>query len=135
MLVVAAPSWPIPKPVVTRFKNYIENGGRGLIMLDETLRIGRAEPPAENAALEKLLADWGVTREQGPGARFERMGQIFGFGPEVPVVLQYESHPITQPLTRVPTAYPLVRSLDIKNGDRTSVSKSCPPACCRRIRR
>ena len=39
------------------------------------------------------------------------------------MILTYESHPITQPLTRVPTAFPLARSLDIKSGDKTTVSK------------
>jgi ABC-type uncharacterized transport system involved in gliding motility auxiliary subunit len=51
------------------------------------------------------------------------IGQILGLGPEVPMILQYESHPITQPLTRVPTAYPLTRSIDSKSADKTSVSK------------
>jgi ABC-type uncharacterized transport system involved in gliding motility auxiliary subunit len=51
------------------------------------------------------------------------IGGIFGLGPEVPVILQYESHPITQPLTRLPTAFPIARSLDVKNGDKTAVEK------------
>jgi ABC-type uncharacterized transport system involved in gliding motility auxiliary subunit len=51
------------------------------------------------------------------------IGQLFGFGPEVAVVAQYESHPIVQPLTRVMTAFPLTRSLDVKSGDKTSVQK------------
>src|ERR1035438_186440 len=51
------------------------------------------------------------------------MGQLFGLPAEVPVLLSYESHPITAPLTRIPTAYPLARSLDIKSGDKTTVSK------------
>ena len=51
------------------------------------------------------------------------MGQIFNLGPEVPFILRYEAHPITQPLTRVPTAFPLARSLEVKSTDKTSVSK------------
>jgi hypothetical protein len=39
------------------------------------------------------------------------------------MILTYESHPITQPLTRVPTAFPLARSLSIKPTDKTTVSK------------
>jgi len=38
---------------------YVENGGRALFMLDETLRIGRSEPAAENPDLTKVLEDWG----------------------------------------------------------------------------
>ena len=52
------------------------------------------------------------------------VGQFFGLGPEVPLVTSYESHPIMQPLTRgVATAFPLARSLDVKNGDKTTVTK------------
>ncbi len=44
-------------------------------------------------------------------------------GPEVPLILGYESHPITQPLTRVPTAYPLSRSLDTQSSGKAVLSK------------
>ena len=44
-------------------------------------------------------------------------------GPEVPFIISYDSHPITQPLTRIPTAYPLARSLEVKSTDKTSVTK------------
>jgi len=123
VLVVGGPTTDLPDPVVAAIKNYVENGGRALIMLDETLRIGRTEPPADNAALVKMLSDWGVTVNKDLVLDLSGLGQIFGFEPWVPLVAQYESHAITQPLTRIPTAYPLVRSLEVKNGDRTSVSK------------
>ncbi|HUK15925.1 MAG TPA: Gldg family protein, partial [Bryobacteraceae bacterium] len=121
--VVGGPQATYPQPVVDALKKFVENGGRAMIMLDETLRIGRSEPAAEQAALEKVLVDWGVTVNKDLVLDLSGLGQIFGFGPEVPVVLQYESHAITQPLTRIPTAYPLTRSLDIKAGSKTSVDK------------
>jgi len=121
--VVGGPQEAYPQPVVDALKKYVENGGRAIVMLDETLHIGRSEPPADNAALEKLLADWGVTINKDLVLDLSGFGQIFGFGPEVPVVLQYESHAITQPLTRIPTAYPLTRSLEIKAGTKTTVDK------------
>jgi ABC-type uncharacterized transport system involved in gliding motility auxiliary subunit len=121
--VVGGPQSDYPQPVVDAIQKYVENGGRAVIMLDETLRIGRTEPPAEQTALEKVLGDWGVTVNKDLVLDLSGLGQIFGFGPEVPVVLQYESHAITQPLTRIPTAYPLTRSLDIKSGAKTNVDK------------
>jgi ABC-type uncharacterized transport system involved in gliding motility auxiliary subunit len=51
------------------------------------------------------------------------VGQIFRLGPEVPLVLRYESHPITQPLTRVPTAYPISRSMEALSVGKTTLSK------------
>jgi len=121
--VVGGPQAAYPQPVVDALQKYVQNGGRAMIMLDETLRIGRSEPPADNAALEKVLADWGVTVNKDLVLDLSGFGQIFGFGPEVPVALQYDSHAITQPLTRIPTAYPLTRSLDIKSGSKTTVDK------------
>ena len=122
-VIVGGPQSAYPQPVVDALKKYVEDGGRAMFMLDETMRIGRSEPPAEQEALEKVLTDWGVTVNKDLVLDLSGIGQIFGFGPEVPVVLQYESHAITQPLTRIPTAYPLSRSLDTKAGAKTSVDK------------
>ena len=82
-----------------------------------------SEPAASNDELAAVLAGWGVTVNKDLALDLGGLGQIFGFGPEIPVVLQYESHPITEPLARVPTAFPLTRSLDTKSEDKTSVSK------------
>ena len=122
-LVVAGPQLAYPTPVVNAMKAYVEGGGRALFMMDETLRLGRSEPAAENPELLKVFEDWGVTVNKDLVIDLSGLGQIFGFGPEVPVIGAYDSHPITQPLTRVATAFPLSRSLDIKSGAKTTVTK------------
>jgi ABC-type uncharacterized transport system involved in gliding motility auxiliary subunit len=123
VLVVGGPQLAYPKPIVDAIKTYVEGGGRALIMVDNTLRLGRSEPAAENPDLLALLAGWGVTVDKNLVLDLSGMGQLLGLGPEIPFILQYESHAITQPLTRVPTAFPVVRALEVKNGDKTSVSK------------
>lgn len=123
VLVIAGPQLTYPPAVVNAIKTYVEGGGRALIMLDETLRIGRSEPAAPQADLEKAMADWGVTVNQDLVLDLSGVGQIFSLGPEVPMILQYESHPITAPLTRVPTAFPLSRSLDLKAGAKGTATK------------
>jgi ABC-type uncharacterized transport system involved in gliding motility auxiliary subunit len=123
-LVIGGPQLAYSPAVVNAIKTYVENGGRALIMLDETLRIGRSEPAAENPDLLKALEDWGVTVNKDLVLDLSGVGQILGLGPEVPMIVQYESHPITQPLTRIPTAFPISRSLDVKSsGGKASVSK------------
>jgi ABC-type uncharacterized transport system involved in gliding motility auxiliary subunit len=87
------------------------------------MKLGHGQPPADNADLVKVLADWGVTINKDLVLDLSGLGQLFGLGPEVPLIAQYASHAITQPLTGLPTAFPLSRSLDIKNGDKTSVEK------------
>jgi ABC-type uncharacterized transport system involved in gliding motility auxiliary subunit len=123
VLVVAGPKNDYPVPVVNALKSYIEAGGRALFMLDTPLRLGESNPPTENDDLLKLLEDWGVTANKDLTLDLSGVGQIFRLGPEVPLILGYESHPITQPLTRVPTAYPLSRSLDTKSTGKATLSK------------
>lgn len=123
ILVIAGPKSDYPAAIVNAIKSYVETGGHALILLDTPLRLGQSEPTAENADLLKLLADWGVTANKDLVLDLSGLGRIFNLGPEVPFIVQYESHPITQPLTRVPTAYPLARSLETRATDKTSVSK------------
>jgi ABC-type uncharacterized transport system involved in gliding motility auxiliary subunit len=123
VLVVGGPQLAYPPAVANALKAFVENGGHALFMLDETLRIGRTEPAADNPELEKTLADWGVTVNKDLVLDLSGVGQILGLGPEVPMIVRYESHPIVQPLTRVPTAFPISRSLEVKSGGKGSVTK------------
>jgi ABC-type uncharacterized transport system involved in gliding motility auxiliary subunit len=123
VLIVGGPQLDYTAAAVDAIRNYEENGGRELIMLDNVLRLGKDDAAAENAGLTKVLADWGVTVNKDLVLDLSGMGQLFGLPPEVPVLLSYEQHPITAPLTRMPTAYPLVRSIDINPVEKTSVSK------------
>jgi len=108
---------------VDAIKTYVEKGGHALIMLDNTLQLGREQPAAENVALLKVLDDWGITVNKDLVLDLSGVGQLFGLGPEVPLVTNYESHSITQPLSKgVPSAFPLARSIEVKSaGNATAV--------------
>ena len=123
VLVIAGPKNDYPAPVVNALKTFVEGGGRALFLLDTPMRLGDSEPPSENEDLLKLLADWGVTANKDLALDLSGVGQLFRLGPEVPFIVGYESHPITEPLTRVPTAYPLARSLDTKSAGKATLSK------------
>jgi gliding motility-associatede transport system auxiliary component len=121
---VGGPQGDYPPPVVAALKTYVDGGGRMLVMLDNTLAIGRGEPAAENAELAKLLSDWGVTANKDLVLDLSGLGRLFGAGPEVPMVTSYESHPITQPLARgIPTAFPMARSFETKSAGNASSTK------------
>jgi ABC-type uncharacterized transport system involved in gliding motility auxiliary subunit len=93
-------------------------------MLDSPVQIGRGEPAPENGELAKALADWGITVNKDLVLDLSGLGQLFGLGLEVPLVSAYESHSITQPLSRgVPTAFPLTRSLEVSSGAKGSATK------------
>ena len=51
------------------------------------------------------------------------LGQIAGLGPQVALVTSYASQPIVDQLRGTATGFPLARSLDIKNTDKTSIQK------------
>ena len=123
VLVVGGPQLDYPAPDVAAIKSYVEGGGRALIMIDSPVTIGRGQPPAENAEFLKVLEGWGVTANKDLVLDLSGIGQIFGLEPYVAVVASYDSHPITQPLTRALTAFPISRSLTTKSGDKTTVSK------------
>ena len=102
---------------VTAIKNYVENGGRGLFLLDPPLDFGR-EHIAENSRADRSAPELGRHRRQRPGAGENPMGQLFGFGPEIPLVSAYESHPIVNDLKSSFTGFPVARSLQVKNTDK-----------------
>ena len=82
-------------------------------MLDPPLKLGK-EDIGDNAALVKLLESWGVTLNKDLVLDTSGIGQIFGLGPEVPLVIDYESHPIVREMKDIATAFPLSRSLEVK---------------------
>jgi gliding motility-associatede transport system auxiliary component len=122
VLVVGGPEADYQQPEVDAMKKYVENGGRALILLDPPLKMGRSEI-AENEALDKVLEGWGVTPQKNLILDLNPIGQIAGLGPQVALVTTYDAHAIVNDLKGRVTGFPLARSLDTKNGDKTSIQK------------
>ena len=93
-----------------------------MILIDPPLDFGRMTI-SENDALTKLLESWGVTPDKDLVLEQNPVGQLFGFGPEVPLVSSYEAHPIVSDLKGAATGFPLSRSLQVTNGSKTTVQK------------
>ncbi len=121
-LVVAGPTRNYVQPEVDAIKKYVEDGGRAFFMLDPPLKMGRSDI-ADNDALTSLLQSWGVTVEKDLILDLSPVGQIFGLGPQVALVSSYSSQPIVSEIKRTATGFPLARSIQIKNGDKTNVEK------------
>lgn len=122
ILVVPGPKHDFVQPEVDAIKNYVENGGHALIMLDAPLKVGQLNVD-DNAALVNVLTSWGITPEKDLVLDLSGVGQLYGVGPEMPVVMSYDSQPIVNDMKNVWTAFYLARSLDVKNGDKTKVDK------------
>ena len=121
-LVVAGPTKNYEQPEVDAIKKYVEDGGRAFFMMDPPLKLGHEEI-ADNDALTNLLQSWGVTLDKDLILDLNPLGQIAGLGPQVALVTSYASQPIVDQLRGTATGFPLARSLEIKNTDKTSVQK------------
>jgi len=122
VLVMGGPFSDYQQPEVDAIQKYVENGGRAFFLLDPPLKFGRSEI-ADNEALNKLLEGWGVTPQKDLILDLNPIGEIAGLGPQVALVTSYESHAIVNDMTRRVTGFPLTRSLEAKNGEKTSVQK------------
>jgi len=120
--VIAGPTKNYEQPEVDAIKKYVEDGGRALFMLDPPLKLGHEEI-AENDALTNLLQSWGVTLDKDLILDLNPLGQIAGLGPQVALVTHYGSQPIVDQLRGTATGFPLSRSLEVKNTDKTNVQK------------
>jgi ABC-type uncharacterized transport system involved in gliding motility auxiliary subunit len=121
-MVVGGPTRDYQQPEVDAIKKYVEDGGRALFMLDPPLKIGRSDI-ADNNALTGLLQSWGVTMNKDLILDLNPIGQLAGLGPQVALVTSYDSQPIVNGMKGTATGFPLSRSIEIKNGDKTTVQK------------
>lgn len=122
IVVVAGPKHDYLAPEVASLKQSVEDGGRVLFLLDPPFKFAGAEVD-DNAALMGVLAEWGVTPQNNLVLDLSGVGQLYNAGPELPVVTSYTTQAIVRDMKDVWTAFPLARSLDIKNGDKTTVEK------------
>ena len=121
-VVVAGPMRNYEQPEVDALKKYVESGGRAFFMLDPPLKIGRSEI-ADNDALTNLLQSWGVTLDKDLILDLNPIGQLAGLGPQVALVTHYTSQPIVSEMRGPATGFPLSRSLEVKDTDKTTVEK------------
>jgi ABC-type uncharacterized transport system involved in gliding motility auxiliary subunit len=122
IVVVAGPAHDYIAPEVNALKNYVEGGGRAVFLLDPPLMFAQQQID-ENKALTDVLAAWGVTMDKDLVLDTSGVGQVFGMGPEIPLVTTYDSHAIVRPMKDTPSGFPIARSLEVKNGDKTMVEK------------
>ncbi len=118
--VVAGPRADYTSNEVTALKNYVENGGRAMFLLDPPLDI-RGEHISENTGLTNLLESWGVTLDKD--LVLENTALVAIYGPENPPVNHYEDHPIVNDLKGNYIILPIVRSLEVKNAGKSTVTK------------
>lgn len=120
--VAGGPSRDYLPPQVDALKNFVENGGKAIFMLDPPLKFAKQNID-ENAALANVLAGWGVTPDKDLVLDTSGVGQLYGLGPEIALISNYAAHPIVREMKRLSAAFPIARSLAVKKGDKTTVEK------------
>jgi len=101
VVIVPGPRTDLLPPELTAIDDYLAQGGHVLLMAD----------PLQADGLAKYVAKYGVTLGQDLVVEPSPIGRLLGVGPEVPLVMQYEQHPITKDMAKVMTGFPLTRSV------------------------
>jgi gliding motility-associatede transport system auxiliary component len=101
VVMVPGPRNDLLPPELSALDAYLGKGGRVLFMAD----------PLQADGVAKYLAKYGVALGNDLVVEPSPVGQLFGVGPEVPLVTRYEQHPITRDMANVMTGFPLTRSV------------------------
>jgi ABC-type uncharacterized transport system involved in gliding motility auxiliary subunit len=114
VLVVAGARTDLFGPEIDAIDGYLGRGGKLLAMVNPPFP-ERTQPES----LRKQLGRWGLELDDDLVIELNPIGQVFGIGPQVPIVQQYEPHPITRDMAGITTLFPLTRSI--------STAKTPPP--------
>ena len=106
VIIVPGPRTDLFPPEIDALDGYLGKGGKLLAMVD---------PPfpgkIQDAAIKRFLAKWGIELGDNLVVELSPIGRLFGIGPEVPIIQQYEPHPITRDLAGITTLFPITRSV------------------------
>ena len=106
VIVIPGPATDLLKTEVDAIRQFLDRGGKLLVMLDPPEKAG--EPPPPN--LVALLREWGIDVGTNVIVDTSGVGQLFGANEVVPVAMRYPPHAIVQRFNVI-TAYPLARSV------------------------
>jgi len=102
VVIVPGPRNDLFQPELDALDAYVDKrAGKLLIMVN----------PFQNEGMRKYLARYGFTLDNDLVVEENPIGRLFGIGPEVPIVQQYEPHAITRDMAGVSTLFPLTRSI------------------------
>jgi ABC-type uncharacterized transport system involved in gliding motility auxiliary subunit len=102
VVIDAGPRTELFAPELDALDAYVGRGGKLFAMVN----------PYQNEGLKKWLAKYGFDLGDNLVVEPSPIGRLFGVGPEVPIVQQYEPHPITRDMRGVMTLFPLTRSVE-----------------------
>lgn len=106
VILMPGPRTELFPPEADALDAYLGRGGKLLVMVN---------PPfpqkVQDDAVKRLLAKYGVELGDNLVVELSPIGRLFGIGPEIPIVQQYEPHTITRDLAGLTTLFPLTRTV------------------------
>lgn len=112
ILVVSGPTTAFFDPEVAAIRDFVQGGGRALLLLAPVLPDERGRRDEHNPNLVELAASWGIEAKNDVIIDQSAIGQLFGGGPFTPLVSEYRFHAIVEPLENVATLFPRARSVN-----------------------
>jgi ABC-type uncharacterized transport system involved in gliding motility auxiliary subunit len=106
VVILAGPRTELLAPELDALDKYLGRNGKLLAMVDPTILGG-----AQVEGIKRFLGRYGFELGDNLIIELNPIGRLFGIGPEVPIVQQYESHPITRDMAGISTLFPLTRSV------------------------
>ena len=101
IVMVPSPKTDLFPQELAALDGYIAKAGKVFLMAG----------PFQADTTMKYLTKYGIVVDEDVVIELNPIGQVFGVGPLVPVVGQYDPHPITKDMAGVMTLFPLTRSL------------------------
>jgi ABC-type uncharacterized transport system involved in gliding motility auxiliary subunit len=106
VIILAGPRTELLAPELAALDSYLKRGGKLLVMADPVILSNSPVDP-----MKGYLQPYGFELGSDLIIELNPIGRIFGIGPEVPIIQQYESHPITRDMGGITTLFPLTRSV------------------------
>jgi gliding motility-associatede transport system auxiliary component len=103
VLVIAGPKYALFQPEVDEISQYVETGGKVLVLVD----------PDTDPGLTHEFEKWKIQVDNDAVVDASGIGQLLGMGPAAPIVTEYENQPIVKDFGRTMTVFPLARSVRV----------------------
>lgn len=102
VVIIAGPRNDFFPPELDALDTYLGKGGKLLVMVN----------PFQAEGMKRWIGKYGVDLGDNLVVEQNPIGRLFGIGPEVPIVQQYESHAITREMSGLTTLFPLTRTVE-----------------------
>ena len=117
VVVLAGPRVELLAPELGAIDAYLGRGGKLFAMINPVILSASPLDP-----LKAYLEKYGFNAGNNLIIELNPIGRLFGIGPEVPIIQQYESHPITRDMAGITTLFPLSRSIEAVKTPPTGVN-------------